>query len=77
MVRTIKASKETLNRKFTAVPSNPSYKRSFSPMEVVQLLQEIDELKGLHITFQRVSDGSIEFTVGDNVYETRNFEETE
>lgn len=77
MVRTIKSSKEALNRKFTAVPSNPSYKRNFTPMEVVELLQQIDELQGLHITFQRVSDGSIEFTVGDNVYETSNSEKTE
>ena len=77
MVRTIKASKGTLNRNFTAIPSNPQYKRYFSPMEVVELLQQIDELQGLHITFQRVSDGSIEFTVGDNVYETSNSEKTE
>ena len=77
MVRTIKASNDTLNRNFTAVPSNPQYKRYFTPMEVVELLQEIDELRGLHIFFQRVSDGSIEFTVGDNIYETSNSEKTE
>lgn len=77
MVRTINSSKETKSKQFVATPSNPQYKRYFTPMEVVELLQEIDELKDLKIYFQRVSDGSIEFTVGNNVYETRNFEETE
>ena len=77
MVKAITSSKETKNKQFIATPSNPQYKRYFTPTEVVELLQEIDELQGLHIFFQRVSDGSIEFTVGDNVYETSNSEKTE
>lgn len=77
MVKAITSSKETKGRQFVATPSNPQYKRYFTPMEVEQLLNEIVELKGLHIFFQRVSDGSIEFTVGDHVYTTSNYEKTE
>lgn len=77
MVRTITSSKETKSKQFVATPSNPQYKRYFTPMEVVELLQEIDELQELKIYFQRVSDGSIEFTVGNNVYATSNLEKAE
>ncbi len=77
MVKAITSSKETKAKSFIATPSNPQYKRYFTPEEVVELLQEIDELQGLHIFFQRVSDSSIEFTVGDNVYETSNSEKKE
>ena len=59
MVKAITSSKETKAKSFIATPSNPQYKRYFTPMEVEQLLNEIVELKGLHIFFQRVSDGSI------------------
>lgn len=77
MIKPITSATETQNKKFVATPTNPQYKRYFTPMEVVELLQQIDELQELKIYFQRVSDGSIEFTVGNNVYATSNSEKAE
>lgn len=77
MIKPITSTTKIQNKKFVATPSNPQHKRYFTPMEVVKLLQQIDELQELKISFQRVSDGSIEFTVGNNVYTTSNSEQTE
>ena len=77
MIKPITSATETQNKKFVATPSNPQYKRYFTPMEIVEFLQQIDELQDLKISFQRVSDGNIEFTVGNNVYTTSNSEQTE
>lgn len=77
MIKPITSATKTQNKKFVATPSIPQHKRYFTPMEVVEFLQQIDELKELKISFKRVSDGNIEFTVGNNVYTTSNSEQTE
>lgn len=68
MVRVIKSSTETKGRQYTATTSKEAQKRNFTPTEVVELLQAIDELKGLEIFYEKASDGNLQFVIGDKVY---------
>lgn len=72
MVRVIKAStndtKES-HRKFTTNPSETETKTIFSPNQVLLLLQSIAELQGLELDYETHKDGSIDFVVGNNVYQ--------
>lgn len=68
MKKVIKASTEVKNRKHIVYPSKTLSKSPLSPRNIVELLQEIEELKGLEIFYERTPDGNIEFTIGENVY---------
>ena len=68
MKRIVKASAETQNGNCIISPSGISANQNFTPTEIVNLLQEIEELKGLEIFYERNSDGNIAFTVGNNIY---------
>ena len=57
-----------LIRQITASNEVQSIKHSFTPSDIVELLQNIEELNGLEIFCEENSDGSVEFTVGNNVY---------
>ncbi len=75
MKRIVKASAEAQNRNCIISPSGISTNPNFTPTEIVNLLQEIEELNGLEIFYERNSDGNIVFTVGNNVYADTGFQE--
>lgn len=47
-------------------------KFSFKPSEVLQLISEIDELRGYKISLEKSSNGNMQFVVGDSVYQVVN-----
>ena len=68
LLRPIKASEEVQNRKYTVYPSENATRLRFSPSEVVDLLNEIEELEGLDIVFDDNYNGKPAFIVGENSY---------
>ena len=68
MKKVITASTEVSNRTSTVAPSGKIPKRFFSPDDIVVLLQEIVELNGLEVFYEKTSDDNIAFTIGNNVY---------
>lgn len=68
VIRPIKASEEVQNRKYTVIPSGMNTPIRFSPTEVLDLLNEIEELQGVAIDIEETPDGSIAFIVGSNSY---------
>ena len=68
LLKSIKASEEVQNRKYTIYPSEQATRIRFSPSEVVDLLKEIEELKGVAIDVEEMPDGTIAFIVGSNCY---------
>lgn len=75
MKRIVKASAEAQNRNCIISPSGISTNPNFTPTEIVNLLQEIEELKGLEIFYERNAEGNIAFTIGDNIYTDTGFQE--
>lgn len=72
MVRVIKASTEKAkesHRTFTTNPSKTGIKTIFSPNQVLLLLKSIVELQGLELDYETHKDGSIDFIIGNNVYQ--------
>lgn len=41
---------------------------SFTPSEVLDLLQQIDELKGSNISLEELSKGNLQYVIGNSVY---------
>lgn len=73
MVRAIKASSQKGNKKFIAEPSYQNYEDvedllTFTPDNVVEMLQQIQELRGLKIFYELSSAGKMALYVGDNIY---------
>lgn len=60
--------KRVIRRKITASTAVKKSNYKFTPMDVTQLLGEIEELKNTSIDLSETPDGDLEFTIGENVY---------
>ena len=73
MVRVIKASTDNpkeSHRQFTTNPTPTESMIFFNPNQVLLLLKSIVELQGLELDYETRQDGSIDFIIGNNVYQS-------
>ena len=72
MVRMITSSANTENRtenkSFTSNPTDTIPKCIFTPTDIVELLQSLEELNGVEIYHEILEDGRVRFVIGENVY---------
>lgn len=58
-----------LKRRICASNNPLANENIITPMEVIELLSQLPELKGCKVSLQNSSTGSLLFAIGNNLYE--------